>query len=218
MVAAHPSPRGRESVTERRAESRVARLAGAGTLTLIRPESIRIAGCEAVRRVIHQDARGFLVETLRADDVQIDGARFVMSYTSVTAPGEFRDRDRWHVHKRQTDRFVVPLGEMLLALFDAREYSTSTGELALVRMSGVPIGTVTHQPSRDQITFLVPIPPGVYHCIGNVSDTPFVLQNFPTGFYDPEDEGRVPFGACEIPSIRGPFSWESAARAKVAPP
>jgi len=57
--------------------------------------------------VIHRDASGTLVETLRRDwnDVFDDKElNFAMQYISVTPPGEIRDRDRWHVHKNQKDR------------------------------------------------------------------------------------------------------------------
>lgn len=133
-----------------------------------------------------------------------------MSYTSVTIPGEMRDRDRWHVHQRQQDRFVVPLGEMILALFDARERSPTHGELELVRMNGAPLSSPGPTGKRDLPTFLVSVPEGVYHCIGNLHPTdPFVLQNFPTELYDASDEGRVPFAQVPVRALSDqPFAWE----------
>ncbi|HEV2316829.1 MAG TPA: hypothetical protein VGV89_04560 [Thermoplasmata archaeon] len=172
------------------------------------PEAIAIPGCAPVRRVIHQDPRGFLMETMRRDDASIAGDRFAMSYTSVTVPGEFRDKDRWHVHKIQSDRFVVPLGEMVLALYDGRPGSKTAGRLEVVRMKGAPLGAPGHAERRDLPSSLVPIPPGVYHCIGNLSPAPYVLVNFPTELYNADDEGRVPFTQVSIPSLGRPFAWE----------
>src|SRR5580658_7422109 len=103
-----------------------------GTAPLIEPiapAAARIPGTNATKRVIHQDPRGFLVEMLRDDDAALRGDHFAMSYTSVTVAGAFRDRDQWHFHPVQSDRFVVPLGEMTLALFDARKESPTYGHL-----------------------------------------------------------------------------------------
>jgi dTDP-4-dehydrorhamnose 3,5-epimerase len=173
----------------------------------VSPSSIRLEGVRALGRAIHFDPRGFLVETMRRDDASVRGHEFAMSYTSVTVPGEFRDRDRWHVHRVQTDRFVVVLGEMTLALFDARPTSPTRGVLDVVRMTGAPFDQPSAGPKEDRVTYLVPIPPGVYHCIGNLSDRPFVLTNYPTELYDPDDEGRVPFLEVPISPGRGPFDW-----------
>jgi len=174
----------------------------------IDPPAIRIGGAKAIPRTFHQDPRGFLIETLRADDDAVDGARFRMTYSSVTLPGQFRDADRWHVHKVQTDRFVVVLGEMMLALCDQRPGSPTHGHLDVVRMTGAPREAISSSRARDATTYLVPIPPGVLHCIGNLGTEPFLLQNFPTELYSPSDEGRVPFASLAIPSLGRPFAWE----------
>ena len=178
----------------------------------VAPERVRIAGISAVPRTVHQDPRGLLVETLRADDAAIEGHRFAMSYTSVTVPGEYRDRDRWHLHRRQTDRFVVPLGEMILALLDRREGSPTRGVLDVLRMQGADYAAPAAPSGGTRRTDLVPIPPGVLHCIGNLSDRPFVLVNYPTELYDPADELRVPFAEAPVESIGGPFAWERVVR------
>lgn len=174
------------------------------------PPDRRIDGVVVLPRVIHQDPRGLLVETLRSDDSSIQGDRFAMTYTSVTVPGEMRDRDRWHVHAHQQDRFVVPLGEMILALYDARAKSPTEGTLDLLRMGGSPVGHPASNPKQDLTTHLVTVPEGVYHCIGNLHPRdPFVLQNFPTRLYDAKDEGRVLFSEVPVRALGGrPFSWE----------
>jgi dTDP-4-dehydrorhamnose 3,5-epimerase-like enzyme len=140
-----------------------------------------------------------------------------MSYSSVTLPGQFRDADRWHVHKIQTDRFVVVLGEMTLALFDQRPESLTHGQLDIIRMTGASHGAVSSPSARDVTTYLVPIPPGVLHCIGNLGTEPFLLQNFPTELYSPSDEGRVPFVSLPIPSLGRPFAWNLVAGYTHAP-
>jgi dTDP-4-dehydrorhamnose 3,5-epimerase len=132
-----------------------------------------------------------------------------MSYISVTRPGQFRDEDRWHVHQRQTDRFVVPLGEMILALFDNRKESSSRGRLDVIRMAGPPLSAAYRSSSAKSSTSIVPIPPGVLHCIGNLSEEPFVLTNFPTEHYDASDEGRVPFTTVPVRPDGTCFAWRN---------
>jgi dTDP-4-dehydrorhamnose 3,5-epimerase-like enzyme len=186
--------------------------AARGSIPPISPTEIRIQDVVVLARPVHQDPRGLLVETLRADDVSVDGERFRMTYTSVTVPGEFRDKDRWHLHARQTDRFVVPLGEMILALHDGRTGTPTADRLEVIRMAGPPVDDAGAPTKRDVPTYMVTIPPGVHHCIGNISDGPFVLQNFPTQYFDATDEGRVPFDTLPIGSIGRGFSWDLVRR------
>jgi dTDP-4-dehydrorhamnose 3,5-epimerase-like enzyme len=175
----------------------------------IDPNAIRIDGVHPVLRIFHHDARGFLVESLRTDLPEEVGLRFRMAYSSLTRPGESRDRDRWHVHQVQTDRFFVILGEMILALLDRRPASPTRDRLEIVRMLGAPYGREgSPQSPGSEPSFLVSIPPGVLHCIANMSDRPFLLQNFPTELYDPKDEGRVLFADLPIPALGRPFSWD----------
>lgn len=181
------------------------------TVRPIGPESLRLDGIDVLPRILHYDPRGFLLETLRRDDRTVQGDRFAMSYTSLTTPGQFRDRERWHVHRVQTDRFVVVLGEMTLALYDARATSSTQGHLEVVQMSGAPFDRPYREVNANARTFLVPIPPGVYHCIGNLSRQPFVLTNFPTELYDAQDEGRVAFDEVLTERLGGPFSWDRVA-------
>lgn len=178
----------------------------------VEPVQAQIRGVEAVPLTIHQDRRGFLLETFRSDDTRFRELPFRMSYTSFTAPNQFRDADRWHVHKVQFDRFVVVLGEMILALYDPRKDSPTAGILEAVRLTGIPPGHPTHEATRNVTTYLLPIPPGVLHSLGNLSDEPFLYQNFPSELYNPADEGRVPFLELAIPSMGGPFSWERVER------
>lgn len=184
----------------------------ASSLEPIDPSAIQIVGARPIARTLHRDPRGFLVEMLRKDDRPVDGAHFEMAYTSVTVPGSFRDRDRWHVHERQTDRFIVPSGEMILALLDGRAASPTRGRLEVIRMTGAPLDAPGSEPAGSLTTHLVPIPPGVLHCIGNLSDRPFFLVNFPTQLYDASDEGRVPFTERPIASFGAPFRWEDVPR------
>ena len=185
-----------------------------GELEPIDPPEITIRGSTPLSRTVHRDARGFLVETLRSDDASVNGARFSMSYTSMTVPGEFRDAHQWHVHKKQTDRFVVVYGEMMLALFDQRPDSPTQGVLEVIRMNGASTSRDRPETGRKEpeTIYLVPIPPGVLHCIGNLSEEPFLLQNYPTELYNPADEGRIPFISLPVKELGVPFAWTRVRR------
>ena len=174
------------------------------TIPRIDPGAIAINGIRPIQRTFHQDARGFLIETLRADDAEIRGSEFAMTYSSLTVPGQFRDADRWHLHQQQTDRFVVILGEMTLALMDDRKDSPSYRRLEVVRLNGLSFQI---RSTGSIPAYLVPIPPGVLHCVGNLGNEPFLLQNCPTELYNPADEGRVPFESKVVAGIDRPFSW-----------
>jgi dTDP-4-dehydrorhamnose 3,5-epimerase len=178
----------------------------------VTPDVVRIPGTNASRRVIHQDRRGFLVELLRNDDTALRGNHFAMSYTSVTVPGEFRDRDRWHFHRVQSDRFVVPLGEMTLALYDARKDSPTSGRLELVRLKGAPVDRPNSDVATDISTDMLEVPPGVYHSLGNLTRQMFVVVNFPTELFSSADEGRVPFSEVIVPARGVAFDWAHVSR------
>jgi dTDP-4-dehydrorhamnose 3,5-epimerase-like enzyme len=96
---------------------------------------------------------------------------------------------------------------MVLALFDGRPDSPTHGRLEVIRMSGLPMSVPYSETPSTRAISLVPIPPGVYHCIGNLGTEPFVLTNFPTELYDPKDEGRVPFAEVTVDTTGGTFDW-----------
>ncbi len=181
-------------------------------LRSIEPPEIRIDGTQRLSRIVHQDSRGFLVETLRADDPGVEGSRFRMSYTSFTNPGQYRDIDRWHVHRVQSDRFICLLGEMTLALLDGRKGSRTEGLLDVVRLSGVSAAHPTSPSARNFTTYLIQVPPGVLHSLGNLSSEPFLYQNYPTELYNPSDEGRVPFSSLSVEGLGRQFSWDLLTR------
>jgi dTDP-4-dehydrorhamnose 3,5-epimerase len=147
---------------------------------------------------------------MKSTEAQVRGNEFAMSYVSLTFPGQMRDRDRWHTHHHQKDRFVVLLGEMVLALYDPRPESPTRGKLETVLMKGAYGDTPALQGKKGEVeTFMVVVPEEVYHCIGNLSNEPFLLQNYPTRLYDPSDEGRVPFASLPVDCLdKSPFGWE----------
>ena len=85
-----------------------------------------IEGVVLKKLTLHKDESGTLVETLRRDwsDVFDDkGLNFAMQYLSITPSGRIRDEDKWHVHKKQKDRFICVSGKIVTTLYDPREGS-----------------------------------------------------------------------------------------------
>ncbi len=180
-------------------------------LKLINPPNCKILDVVVIPRIIHFDPRGFLVETLRADDAKVNGEKFVMTYTSATPAGVARDENQWHFHANQEDRFVVVLGEIALALADFRKNSKTHGICQILDLKGAAWSDLEKAAKNnskfDIKTFLVTIPPGVYHCYKNIGKNLVILQNFPTQLYNPGDEGRKLFKNVKIPALGQAFSW-----------
>lgn len=149
---------------------------------------------------INKDASGVLVETLRRDWPQIYGKdrEFFMQYYSVTPPGLARDEDVWHYHPTvQEDRFLVIKGEIVVAVADNRGDSSTKGLLNLFYM----------QSQKDPYILL--IPKKTLHGFMVVSKEEAILLNFPTGLYNPKEEGRVPYKEVEIKlPDGGVFNWD----------
>lgn len=173
---------------------------------LVDPRTLEglIADVEVRRLKVNRDPRGVLVETLKIDwdDVYDPAARpFAQTYYSLTMSGVARDEDRWHLHYQQEDRFVVPQGDILVALYDARQDSPTFGQLNLV-----PQGDAC----GDDGQLLLVVPRGVYHCFMVVSERTALLLNYPTSLYNPQDELRVPFAQAGARFADGAvFTWNS---------
>lgn len=180
-------------------------------IKLTKPKETKIKEVKVLERIIHFDPRGFLVETLRADDKEVAGENFVMTYTSATPGGVARDENQWHFHKDQEDRFVVVLGEIALALADLRKNSQTFGLCQVLDLKGAnwsDFEKAKNQNSKFDIkTYLVTVPIGVYHCYKNIGKNLVILQNFPTQLYNPQDEGRELFKNLKIQALDRPFSW-----------
>lgn len=149
---------------------------------------------------INEDESGILVETLRKDwkDIYGPGREFSMQYFSVTDPGIARDEKVWHLHPSyQEDRFLLAQGEIVVAVADKREDSETKGLLNLFYIKA------TEDP------YVVLIPKNTLHAFLVVSKEPAILLNFPTGLYNPQEEGRIPYSQANVKMPDGtPFSWD----------
>ena len=130
--------------------------------------------------VRHEDARGWLVELFRDDDL-LGGVRPAMGYASETLPGVARGP---HEHREQTDYFAfLGPGDFKLYLWDAREDSPTRGH-----RQTLVVGASNRVAAA--------IPPGVVHAYKNVGPVAGLVLNFPDALYagrgkrEPVDEIR----------------------------
>lgn len=125
----------------------------------------------------YQDARGWLTELFRDDELPED-FRPVMSYLSVTHAGVARGP---HEHVDQTDGFAFIDGAYRLYLWDNREGGDK-------QLHTYDVGTDN--------PVLVLVPPGVVHAYKNIGDRDAFVLNFPNQLYagrgkkEPVDEIR----------------------------
>ena len=150
--------------------------------------------------IINRDESGILVETLRKDwkDIYGTNREFAMQYYSVTRPGIARDENIWHYHPTvQEDRFLVALGEIVVAVFDNRNGSRTRGILNLFYMQA------------DKDPYILLIPKGTLHGFLVVSKEPGILLNFPTTIYNAKEEARISFNDAQAKFKNGSlFSWD----------
>jgi dTDP-4-dehydrorhamnose 3,5-epimerase len=132
------------------------------------------------------DERGRLMEILRADDDFFE--KFGQVYMTTAYPGVVK---AWHYHKDQTDHFTVIKGMAKVVLYDARDGSSTHGEVNEFFMG-------EHNP------ILVRIPKGVYHGFKCISESECIIVNVPdkTYNYEKPDEFRAP---PDDPNI--PYDW-----------
>jgi dTDP-4-dehydrorhamnose 3,5-epimerase len=143
--------------------------------------------------MFYHDARGWLVELFRQDELVQDRWP-VMTYVSQTLPGITRGP---HEHLAQTDGFAfIGPSDFKLVLWDTRPVSVTHG-----RRTAVLVG--------ESNPAAVWIPPGVVHAYRNVGRIPGLVFNAPNRLFagrgkkEPVDEIRHE----NSEPIRFPMDW-----------
>ena len=142
-----------------------------------------IDGVKVKKLKVIPDERGRLMEMFRADDEFFE--KFGQVYVTTTYPGVVK---AWHKHEKQADNMACVAGMVKLALYDARNGSSTRGQIDQFYMG-------VHNP------ILIHIPAGIYHGWICVSDTESIVVNAPTEMYDyknPDEQRLDPHGG-EIP-------------------
>ena len=149
-----------------------------------------IAGVRLDRLLVHPDDRGYFLELQRLG--QGLAAEFPVASSQVSAalsyPGAIK---AFHYHLHQTDCWNPIKGLLQVALVDLRLESPTFG----LR------NTMYLGPLRP---WQLLIPPGVAHGYKVIGSEEAMLVYMTDCFYNPEDEGRIPYNDASIN-----YDWET---------
>lgn len=147
-----------------------------GAVILAADSAELIAGVQVETGIIWPDDRGFFTELFRFGGAEAAGATQQVS-AALSFPGTIK---AFHYHCHQTDRWAALRGGLQVVLYDLRVDSPSFG-----RMNTMYVGE--WRPWRLRI------PPGVAHGYKVLGTEPAVMVYATDRFYDPADEGRIPY-------------------------
>ena len=127
------------------------------------------------------DERGAVFHMLRSDWDVYEG--FGEVYFSLVYPNVVK---AWHLHKRMTLNYAVPIGMIKLVCYDDREGSSTRGNLVELF-----VGELNYQ--------LVTLPPMVWNGFKGVGTTPALVANCTTEVYADAEIVRMPPSGLPIP-------------------
>jgi len=131
-------------------------------------QDVRIA---PLRRI--PDERGAILHMLRETDPGFE--RFGEIYFSLVYPGVIKG---WHLHRRMTLNYAVPVGMIKLVLYDDRPDSPTRGTLQELHVGELDYTLVT-------------IPPLVWNGFKGAGSEPALVANCATEPHDPEEIERL---------------------------
>ncbi|MGP0076552.1 MAG: dTDP-4-dehydrorhamnose 3,5-epimerase family protein [Bryobacteraceae bacterium] len=163
---------------------------GIGDVILAPDSQHLIQGVRIHPYPVWPDDRGYFLEIARLGHGLPSG--FPKETTQISAalsyPGTIK---AFHFHLRQTDCWVPLDGMLQVALVDLRRDSPTFG----VRNT-LYVGALR----RWQVL----VPPGIGHGYKVIGTSPAMLVYLTDRFYDPQDEGRIPY---DDPKIQ--YDWET---------
>ena len=152
-----------------------------------------IAGVAIEPLQIYPDDRGFFAELGRLGSTGIaakmiaDDRRQIQVSTTLTYPGTIK---AIHYHYHQTDLWAPIAGMVQIFLYDLRRASATFGLI-----NTLYVGLLR--------PWEILIPPGVAHGYKVLGTQPAQLLYLTDRFYNPEDEGRLPYNHPDIA-----YDWE----------
>lgn len=130
------------------------------------------------------DERGKVMHMLRADAT--DFAGFGEIYFSAVYPGAIKG---WHLHRRMTLNYAVPVGRIKFVLYDDRDGSPTRGAL-----EEIFLGPDSYQ--------LVTVPPRIWNGFKGIGTEVALVANCASIPHDPAEIERMdPFDS------RIPYDW-----------
>jgi dTDP-4-dehydrorhamnose 3,5-epimerase len=127
------------------------------------------------------DERGAVFHMLREDSPVFE--RFGEIYFSTVYPGVVKG---WHIHKRMTLNYAVPVGMIKLVCYDDREDSPTRGTVQELHVGELNYALVT-------------IPPLVWNGFKGEGAAPALVANCATIPHDPDEIDRLDPLDNEIP-------------------
>ena len=137
---------------------------------------------EPLKQIV--DDRGKVMHMLRADSPSF--SKFGEIYFSQVNTGVVK---AWKKHKIMTQHFAVPVGEIVLVIFDDRANSKTRGVVQKIN-------------TGEDNYCLVRIPPMVWYGFKGISKTPALIANCSDIPHDPSETIKA-----DIADKKIPFSW-----------
>ncbi len=147
-------------------------------------ESDVIRGVYVVEPQIHEDARGYFIETYRREWFPL-GREMIQGNRGDRQAGCIVGL---HYHLHQADYWYVPFGRARVVLHDLRAGSPTEGKTSCFDLGVREDGTHDHTG--------VFIPPGVAHGFGSLTD--MTITYLVDGYYNAADELGVAWDDTEI--------------------
>lgn len=135
-----------------------------------------IEGVVVKKLKVLSDERGRLMEIFRVSETGISPNQVYMTtaYENVV-----KDKDNFHMHKKQTDFFCCAKGSIKLVLVDTRDESATKGEIAELEIG-------------EANPCLVKIPPKVLHAFKSLKGESIIINCIDYEYNKKEpDEFRV---------------------------
>ena len=163
---------------------------GIGSLITAPNSNKLIAGVRLQPLTLWPDDRGYFLEVQRIGHglaAHFPPATSQVS-TALNYPGTIK---AFHYHVHQTDCWTPAMGQFQVALVDLRDGSPTYGE-----RNTIYAGVLR--------PWQILIPPGVAHGYKIIGRDPAMLIYMTDRFYNPADEGRIPYNE---PGIN--YDWET---------
>jgi len=128
-----------------------------------------------------KDERGKIMHMMRSDENHFE--EFGEIYFSWVNPQVVKG---WHLHKKMSLNYAVPVGSIKLVLYDAREGSSTKGQIQEIVMG------------EDDYK-LVRVPPMVWNAFQGTGEYPSMVANCATLPHDPDEIIRKDPHTNEIP-------------------
>ncbi len=132
------------------------------------------------------DENGKVMHMLRADQSHFEG--FGEIYFSTVKPNAIK---AWRRHNKMTVNLAVPVGRILLVLYDDRNGSSTKGNVQEISLGGDDYALVT-------------IPPLIWNGFMGIGSEEALIANCATLPHDPDEVER-----CMPVDASIPYSWES---------